>query len=61
MTKKIIKNTKHSELCLKMIVGHRTLLNLTKIVVKAAGNSQHGTFSSSVVLDQETKKLIKNT
>jgi len=27
------------------------------MVVKFAGNSQHGTFSSNVVLDQETKKL----
>jgi len=44
-----------------MIVEHRTLLNLTKIVVRAAGNSQHGTFLSSVVLDQKTKELIKNT
>jgi len=34
-----------------MMVEHRTLLNLTKIVVKAARNSQHVTFSSSVVLD----------
>jgi len=44
-----------------MIVEHRTLLNLTKIVVKAAGNGQQGTFSSSVVLDQKTKELINNT
>jgi len=43
-----------------MIVDHRTLLNL-KIVVKVAGNRQHGTFSPSVVLNQETKKLINNT
>jgi len=41
-----------------MIVEHRTLLNLTRIVVRAAENSQHGTFSSSVVLEQENKKLI---
>jgi len=34
-----------------MIVEHKTLLNLTKIVVKTAGNSQHVSFSSSVVLD----------
>jgi len=44
-----------------MIVEHRTLLNFTKIVVKSAGNSQHVTFSSSVVLEQMTKKLINNT
>jgi len=44
-----------------MTVEHRTLLNLTEIVVKAAGNSQHGTFSSSVVLDQVIKKLINST
>jgi len=43
-----------------MIVEHRTLLNITKIVVKVTENRQHGTFSPSVVLDQETKKLIKN-
>jgi len=60
-TKKLVNNTKQQELCLNMIVEHRTLLNLTKILVKAAGNSQHGTFSSCVVQDQETKKLIKNT
>jgi len=42
-----------------MIVEHRTLVILTKIVVKFAGNCQHGSFSSSVVLDQKTKKLIK--
>jgi len=29
-----------------MIVKHITLLNLTKIVVKSAGNSQHVTFFS---------------
>jgi len=34
-----------------MVVVHRTLLNLTKVFVEAAGNSQHVTFSSSVVLD----------
>jgi len=28
-----------------------------KIVIKVAGNRQHGTFFLSVVLDQETKKL----
>jgi len=39
-----------------MIVEHRTQLNLLKIVVKAAGNSQHGTYCPSVVLDYETKK-----
>jgi len=44
-----------------MIVEHRTQLNLTKIIVKAAENSQHCTFAPSVVLDQKTKKLIKNT
>jgi len=44
-----------------MIVEHITLLNLTKIVVKSVENSQHDTFSSSVVLEQETKKLIKNS
>jgi len=44
-----------------MIVDHRTLLNLTTTVAKAAGSNQHGTFSPSVVLDQETKKLIKIT
>jgi len=38
-----------------MIVKHRTLLNLTKIIVKAAGNSQHGTFAPSAVLKQNTK------
>jgi len=43
-----------------MIVEQRTQQNLTKILVKAAGNNQHGTFSSCVVLDQEIKKLIKN-
>jgi len=43
-----------------MIVKPRILLNLTKMVVKAAGHSQHGTFSSSVVLDQEIKKLINS-
>jgi len=42
-----------------MIVEHRTLLNLTKVIVKAASNSQHGTFAPSVVLDQKTKKLIE--
>jgi len=50
-TKKLIKNTKQSELCLKMIVEHRTLLNITKIVVKVTENKQHVTFSPSVVLD----------
>jgi len=44
-----------------MIVEHRTLQNLTKIIVIAAGNSQHGTFAPSVVLVQNTKKLINNT
>jgi len=44
-----------------MIVEHRTLLNLTKIIVKAAGNSKHGIFSPSVVLEYKTKKLINNT
>jgi len=44
-----------------MIVEHRTLLNLTKIIVKSAGNRQHGTFSRSVGVDQKTKKLINNT
>jgi len=44
-----------------MIVEHRTRLNLTKIVVKAAGSSQHGTLAPSAVLDQKTKKLINNT
>jgi len=43
-----------------MIVEHKTLLNLTKIIVKAAGNSQHGTFAPSVLLDKKTKKLINN-
>jgi len=54
-TKKLINNTQQPELCLEMIVEHRTLLNLTKIIVKAAGNSQHATFAPSVVLDQKTK------
>jgi len=44
-----------------MIVEHRTLLNITKIIFKVAENRQHGTFSPSVVLDHKTKKLIKNT
>jgi len=44
-----------------MIVEHRTLLNLTKIVIKVAGNSQHGIFSSHVVLEQKNKKIIKIT
>jgi len=44
-----------------MIVGLKTMLNLTKVIVKAAGNSQHGTFAPSVVLDQKTKKLINST
>jgi len=44
-----------------MIAEHGTQQNLTKIVVKAAGNSQHGTCCPSVVLDYETKKLINNT
>jgi len=46
---------------MKMIVEHRTQLNLLKIVVKAAGNSQHGTFAPCFLLDQKTKKLINNT
>jgi len=44
-----------------MIVEHRTQLNLTKIVVKAARKNQHGTFFASGVLDYEPKKLINNT
>jgi len=44
-----------------MITEHKPLLNSMKIVVKAAGNSQHGTFSSSVMLDQKNKILIENT
>jgi len=44
-----------------MIVEHRTLLNLKKIIVKAAGNSQDSTFAPSVVGNQNTKKLINNT
>jgi len=44
-----------------MIVEQRTLLNVTKIIAKAAGNSQHGTFAPCAVLDQKTKKLINNT
>jgi len=44
-----------------MIVEYRILLNLTKIIVKAAENSQHCTFAPSVVLVQKTKKLINET
>jgi len=44
-----------------MIVDHSTLLNLTKIVVNSGENSPHGTFSSSIVLEQKTKKIIKIT
>jgi len=44
-----------------MIVEHRTQLNLSKIIVKAARNSQHGTFAPLVVLDQKKKKLINIT
>jgi len=44
-----------------MIVEHSTLLNLTKIIVKASENSQHGTFAPNIALDYETKKLINNT
>jgi len=41
-----------------MIVEPRTLLNLSKIIVKAAGNSQHDTFASRVMLDQLCLKMI---
>jgi len=44
-----------------MIVKHRTQLNLLKIIVKAAGNSQHGTIPLSAVLNKNTEKLINNT
>jgi len=36
-----------------MIVERRTLLILTKIIVKAAGYSQRGTFAPSAVLNQK--------
>jgi len=44
-----------------MIVERRTVLNLTKIIVKTAGYSQRGTFAPSAVLNENTKKLINNT
>jgi len=48
-----------SEICLKMIVEHRTLVELTRTVAKTARNDQHGIFFPSAVA-LKIKKLFKN-
>jgi len=50
----------HLYLIGKFLARTHTTSNITKIV-KVTENRQRGTFSPSVVLDQEMKKLIKNT
>jgi len=48
------------EFCSKMILKYRTLLELARIVARPTKNNKHVTFSPSVVLSPEIKKLFKN-
>jgi len=48
-----------SKLCLKMILEHKSLLELMRTVARTAENNQYVTFSSNIVLAQDIKNYLK--